>query len=72
MRWRCWRSSKSATRSRRTTAGASWRKSGEAGSNPGEIVLARVLVNRQAGATDYPHAITLLQDAAQDSESDRR
>jgi TPR repeat protein len=29
-----------------------------------------VLVNRQAGATDVAHAITLLQDAARDSESD--
>jgi TPR repeat protein len=29
-----------------------------------------VLVNHQAGPTDYSHAITLLQDAAQDPESD--
>ena len=29
-----------------------------------------MLVNRQAGATDVAHAITLLQDAARDSESD--
>lgn len=27
-------------------------------------------MNRQAGPTDVAHAITLLQDAAQDSESD--
>ncbi len=45
-------------------------KAVEAGSKSGEIVLARVLVNRQAGATDVAHAITLLQDAARDSESD--
>ncbi|VTN13277.1 Sel1 repeat [Raoultella terrigena] len=32
--------------------------------------LARVLVNHQAGKPDYTHAITLLQDAAQDPESD--
>ncbi|VGP51187.1 hypothetical protein SB01124_04478 [Klebsiella quasipneumoniae subsp. quasipneumoniae] len=29
-----------------------------------------MLVNRQAGPTDVAHAITLLQDAARDSESD--
>lgn len=45
-------------------------KAVEAGSKSGEIVLARVLVNRQAGATDVAHAITLLQDAARDSEND--
>ncbi len=71
MRWRCWRSSKSVTPNRRTIRRpASWRKAVEAGSKSGEIVLARVLVNRQAGATDVAHAITLLQDAARDSESD--
>ncbi len=72
MRWRCWRSSKSVTPNRRTIRRpASWRKKAvEAGSKSGEIVLARVLVNRQAGATDVAHAITLLQDAARDSESD--
>lgn len=45
-------------------------KSVQAGSKAGEIVLARVLVNHQAGKPDYSHAITLLQDAAQDPESD--
>ncbi|MFZ6870284.1 sel1 repeat family protein, partial [Klebsiella pneumoniae] len=37
-------------------------KAVEAGSKSGEIVLARVLVNRQAGATYVAHAITMLQD----------
>ena len=45
-------------------------KAVKVGSKSGEIVLARVLVNRQAGPTDVAHAITLLQDAARDSESD--
>ncbi|WEJ88766.1 MAG: tetratricopeptide repeat protein [Klebsiella huaxiensis] len=42
----------------------------QVGSKAGEIVLARVLVNQQAGTPNYPHAITLLQDAARDPESD--
>jgi hypothetical protein len=29
-----------------------------------------VLVNQQAGTPNYPHAISLLQHAAQDPESD--
>lgn len=71
MRWRCWRSSKSVTPNRRTIRRpASWRKKPSRPAVNPEIVLARVLVNRQAGATDVAHAITLLQDAARDSESD--
>ena len=45
-------------------------KAVQVGSKAGEIILARVLVNQQAGQTDYSHAIILLQDAAQDPESD--
>ncbi len=45
-------------------------KSVQTGSRAGEIVLARVLVNQQAGTPNYPHAISLLQHAAQDPESD--
>ena len=45
-------------------------KAMQVGSKAGEIILARVLVNQQAGPTDYSHAIILLQDAAQDPESD--
>ena len=45
-------------------------KSIQTGSRAGEIVLARVLVNQQAGTPNYPHAISLLQHAAQDPESD--
>lgn len=41
-----------------------------AGSKAGEITLAHTLVNTQAGATDYPRAITLLQTAAADTEND--
>lgn len=37
---------------------------------PGEITLARILVNTQAGHTDYPKAITLLQNASEDLEND--
>lgn len=72
MRWRCWRSSKSVTPQQADYPQARQlaEKAVEAGSKSGEIVLARVLVNRQAGATDVAHAITLLQDAARDSESD--
>ncbi len=70
MRWRCWRSSKSVTPTGGPQARQLAEKAVEAGSKSGEIVLARVLVNRQAGATDVAHAITLLQDAARDSESD--
>lgn len=71
MRWRCWLSSKSAIRSRPTTAAkALAEKSVQTGSRAGEIVLARVLVNQQAGTPNYPHAISLLQHAARDPESD--
>ncbi|WP_343648691.1 tetratricopeptide repeat protein [Enterobacter sp.] len=41
-----------------------------AGSKRGTIMLARVLVNTQAGKTDYPQAIKLLQTATGDSDSD--
>ena len=41
-----------------------------AGSTEGEITLAHTLVNTQAGKTDYPRAISLLQNAAKDMESD--
>ena len=33
-------------------------------------MLARVLVNTQAGKTDYPQAIALLQSATEDIDSD--
>ncbi|WP_395301083.1 tetratricopeptide repeat protein [Enterobacter sp. ECC-175] len=41
-----------------------------AGSKRGAIMLARVLVNTQAGNTDYPKAIALLQTATEDLDSD--
>ena len=41
-----------------------------AGSKRGAIMLARVLVNTQAGKTDYPQAIALLQSATEDIDSD--
>lgn len=41
-----------------------------AGSKRGTIMLARVLVNTQAGKTDYPQAIKLLQTAAEDIDND--
>ncbi|EGT0668761.1 MULTISPECIES: Sel1 family TPR-like repeat protein YjcO [Citrobacter] len=45
-------------------------KATQAGSKAGEITLARILVNTQAGRTDYPKAITLLQNASEDLEND--
>lgn len=41
-----------------------------AGSAHGEITLAHTLLNTQAGKTDYPRALSLLQKAAEDTESD--
>ncbi|MRS90355.1 tetratricopeptide repeat protein [Enterobacteriaceae bacterium RIT714] len=41
-----------------------------AGSQRGAIMLARLLVNTQAGKTDYPQAVKLLQTATSDIESD--
>ena len=41
-----------------------------AGSKRGAIMLARVLVNTQAGKTDYPQAIKLLQTATEDIDND--
>ena len=41
-----------------------------AGSKRGAIMLARLLVNTQAGKTDYPQAIQLLQTATEDIDSD--
>jgi TPR repeat protein len=41
-----------------------------AGSKNGDIILARILVNSEAGKPDYPRAITLLENVAQDIESD--
>ncbi|MGS2874965.1 tetratricopeptide repeat protein [Enterobacter huaxiensis] len=41
-----------------------------AGSKRGAIMLARVLVNAQAGKTDYPQAIKLLQTATEDIDND--
>ena len=41
-----------------------------AGSKRGTIMLARILVNTEAGKTDYPQAITLLQSATEDIDSD--
>ena len=43
-----------------------------AGSKRGAIMLARVLVNTQAGKTDYPQAIALLQSATEDIIATRR
>lgn len=41
-----------------------------AGSKRGAIMLARLLVNTQAGTTDYPQAIKLLQTATDDIDND--
>lgn len=41
-----------------------------AGSANGEITLAHTLVNSQAGKTDYPRALSLLEKAAEKSDSD--
>lgn len=41
-----------------------------AGSKPGEITLARILINTQSGKPDYQQAINLLEDAAKNEESD--
>lgn len=41
-----------------------------AGSKRGAIMLARILVNTQAGKTDYPQAIRLLHTATEDIDSD--
>lgn len=41
-----------------------------AGSKAGEVILARILINSQAGQTDYPRAITLLQQTSMNAESD--
>lgn len=40
------------------------------GSKTGEVTLARILVNTQAGNPDYPAAVKLLESASQDIESD--
>lgn len=40
------------------------------GSLAGKVTLARIFVNTQAGKPDYPRAITLLESASQDIESD--
>ncbi|MRS16711.1 sel1 repeat family protein [Enterobacteriaceae bacterium RIT691] len=41
-----------------------------AGSTNGEIVLAHTLVNSLAGKTDYPRALSLLEKAAANTDSD--
>ncbi|MCU6663576.1 tetratricopeptide repeat protein [Silvania hatchlandensis] len=41
-----------------------------AGSAPGAVMLARLLVNTQAGKTDYPQALSLLEKAAENTEDD--
>lgn len=41
-----------------------------AGSSRGQVVLARILVNARAGKTDYPLAISLLEQAAKNDEND--
>ncbi|WP_414672126.1 tetratricopeptide repeat protein [Lelliottia sp. CFBP8978] len=41
-----------------------------AGSTNGEITLAHTLVNTLAGKTDYPRALSLLQKAAENTDSD--
>ncbi|WP_330983727.1 MULTISPECIES: tetratricopeptide repeat protein [Enterobacterales] len=41
-----------------------------AGSESGEITLAHTLLNSHAGKTDYPRAMTLLQKAAENRDSD--
>lgn len=41
-----------------------------AGSTNGEITLAHTLVNSQAGKTDYPRALSLLEKAAEKTDDD--
>lgn len=41
-----------------------------AGSKQGAVMLARLLVNREAGKTDYPQALALLTSAAEETEND--
>ncbi len=41
-----------------------------AGSSPGAVMLARLLVNTRAGKTDYPQALSLLHKAAENTEDD--
>jgi uncharacterized protein len=41
-----------------------------AGSTNGEITLAHTLLNTLAGKTDYPRALSLLQKAAENTDSD--
>ncbi len=41
-----------------------------AGSKAGNVILARILVNGQAGRADYARAIALLQQASMNTESD--
>lgn len=41
-----------------------------AGSMPGTVMLARLLVNTEAGTPDYSQALTLLQKAAANTEDD--
>ncbi|MGB7799986.1 tetratricopeptide repeat protein [Buttiauxella sp.] len=45
-------------------------KAVERGSKIGNVTLARILVNTQAGTPDYPKAMQLLESASQDIESD--
>lgn len=45
-------------------------KAVKAGSKAGEVILARILLNSQAGQTDSPRAITLLEQASANAESD--
>ena len=53
-----------------TEAKALAEKAVKAGSRAGEVILARILINSQAGQTDYPRAITLLQQASMNAEND--
>mgnify|MGYP002604423558 CR=1 FL=1 len=45
-------------------------KAAQAGSKEGEVTLAHILVNTQAGKPDYPKAISLLENASEDLEND--
>ena len=45
-------------------------KEAQAGSKEGEVTLAHILVNTQAGKPDYPKAISLLENASEDLEND--
>ena len=45
-------------------------KAAQAGSKEGEVTLAHILVNTQAGKPDYPKAISLLENASEDLETD--